>query len=73
MKADGSKSWHGNADDGEHSSAVRAGRLVEATIARWIARGLVPGAGRPASGSFTGFPPILETDLPSVPVERVDD
>jgi hypothetical protein len=38
-------------------------------IGRWAERGLIPGAtGQP----FTGFPPIRETELPSVTVEVVD-
>lgn len=65
------------ADAGRSSEAVQAGRLIEgldhATIARWIERGFVPAAGRRTAGPFTGFPPIVQTELRSVSVERVDD
>lgn len=77
MKADSSKSSQAEADPGRRWEAVRAGRLIvgpdQATTDRWITRGFVPAAGRGAAGHFTGFPPIVETELPSVSVERVDD
>jgi hypothetical protein len=77
MKAEGTNSPRAKADPGRRSEAVWAGRLNigpnEATIDRWVERGFVPAAGRGVTGSFTGFPPIVETELPPLSVEGVDD
>lgn len=77
MKAESTNLSRAKADPGRRSEAVRAGRVNlghnEATIDRWVERGFVPATGRGVTGSFTGFPPIVETELPSVSVERVDD
>jgi hypothetical protein len=77
MNADNSKSSQAEADPGRRPDAIRAGRLNpgpdKATIDRWVERGLVPAAGRRVAGQFTSFPPIVETELPSVSVERVND
>lgn len=77
MKAKSSKSPQAKADPGRRSEAVPDGRVNvgphEATIDRWVERGFVPAAGRRMTGPFTGFPPIVETELPSVSVELVDD
>lgn len=77
MKAERSKSPQAKADPGPRSEAVPDGRVNmgpdEATRNRWVERGFVPAAGRGITGPFTGFPPIVETELPSVSVELVDD
>lgn len=77
MTADRSKSPRAKADPARRSDAIRAGRLNmspdEATIDRWVVRGFVPAVGRGVTRPFTGFPPIVETELPPVSVEPVDD
>lgn len=76
MKAERSKSPQAKADNGRRSEAV-PGRPSgngpdEATIDRWVERGFVPAAGAALTGPFTSFPPIVETELPSVSVKLVD-
>ena len=48
--------------------------VPESVICRWAEKGLVPVsvAGGIGQQPFTGFPPIRETELPSVMVEAVD-
>lgn len=43
-------------------------------LRRWAERGFIPAAGSAQLPGqlFTGFPPLLERDLPSVPVEVVE-
>jgi hypothetical protein len=77
MKADSSKSSQPEAGPVRRSEAVRDGRLNmlpdKATIDRWVERGFVPAAGRGVTVAFTCFPAIVETELPRVSVESVDD
>jgi hypothetical protein len=77
MKADSSKSLRAKSHLGRRSEAARAGRLNmgtdESMIGRWVERGFVPALGRGVTGPFTGFPPIVETELPPASVEPVDD
>jgi hypothetical protein len=77
MTANSSKSPRAKADPARRSDSIRAGRLNmgpdEATIDRWVERGFVPALGRGATRPFTGFPAIVETELPPVSVEPVDD
>lgn len=71
-----SKSSQAEADPRRRSDAIRAGRLNigpdEATIDRWVERGFVPAVGSGVTRPFTGFPRIMETELPPVSVEPVD-
>jgi hypothetical protein len=77
MNAKRSKLLQAKADTGSRSEAVPDGRVNmgpdEDTIDRWVERGFVPAVGRGITGPFTGFPPIVETELLSVSVELVDD
>lgn len=43
-------------------------------LRRWAERGFIPAAGlaQLPGQRFTGFPPLLEQELPSVPVEVVE-